>query len=425
MNIYKYTRPAVKSASLRLLFAAAITAGVVFPAASHAEDIPKTQTLFMGADVTVGTDKALHPVKDVIGGSWVIDVKGQPTVLSTKHGPINMKVTPALKLTEISASIVDFKNENAYSFGNDPSTRLTRAMSSSASLNNDSQAATNQARFALIQAQNQASYITGTNNNDTAKMAAAGEIGGGYMGAIDGATNANSTTVQLQAALNQTAVGAGSGNEMVGDRGTTLGYDAVDVTFKVSSAHRLNNPYVVTVARLRDKGAQAGYVRSLVYAKSIDPIDSQQVTVHFTEEGYPPGFEMIDFKMHLYDRGEEVATNLASNRVELTRDEAFEYVKMEYIGAHKGDTLAAEPAMGRLPQDFPARLAEGKYAETIYVRVSKDGLATEAYSDRACTKRVGDPYLDSVVAQIRFKPALDVGRPVDGTASVRLDQLKI
>src|ERR1035438_3233767 len=76
------------------------------------------------------------------------------------------------------------------------------------------------------------------------------------------------------------------------------------------------------------------------------------VAVHFYEEGFPPAFELQGFDVHLYNRGEEVATNVSPKRVELTRDEAFEYIKMEYISAHKGDTLAAVPVMGKLPADL-------------------------------------------------------------------------
>jgi hypothetical protein len=96
---------------------------------------------------------------------------------------------------------------------------------------------------------------------------------------------------------------------------------------------------------------------------------------------------------------------------------------MEYIGAHQKDTLAATPAMAKLPADLPSRLAQGKYGTAFYVKVSKDGLADEAYADPACTRRINDPYLNSVVKRVRFKPALSSGKPVDGTATLNLGKL--
>jgi hypothetical protein len=217
---------------------------------------------------------------------------------------------------------------------------------------------------------------------------------------------------------------AKNGDEPVG-RIASGGLDAMDVEFDVRSPKPLRDPYVVTMTRFRPPGAKPGMVQNMVYAQSLHPIDEHLSHVHFVEEGFPFGYEVLDFQLHLYNQGEEVATNVAANRVELTREEAFEYVKVEYIGAHPRDTLPPVPVMGKLPANLPALLAQGKYAQPFYVRVSRDGLADAAYSDAACTKRVDDPYLDSVVMRVRFKPALDNGKPVDGVASLSLGKLPI
>jgi hypothetical protein len=232
----------------------------------------------------------------------------------------------------------------------------------------------------------------------------------------------------MQAALNTAAQGAArqteNGNEPVG-KIATGGLDAMDVEFDIRSAKPLHNPYVVTMTRFRTIGGKSGMVQNLVYAKSINPIDEHLSHVHFIEEGFPYNYELLDFQLHIYNRGEEIATNIAADRVELTRDEAFEYVKMEYVGSHLKDTLPAAPAMAKLPSDLPAKLAAGKYAAAFYVKVSKDGFADEAFSDPRCTQRIDDDYLDSVVKRVRFKPALNVGKPVDGIAALNLSKLSI
>lgn len=135
--------------------------------------------------------------------------------------------------------------------------------------------------------------------------------------------------------------------------------------------------------------------------------------------------ELIDFQLHVYDRGVEIATNVSPNRVELTRDEAFEYVKLEYLDTHRGSTLPAAPVMGQLPSDLPTRIAAGNYGQTFYVRVSKEGMAKEAYLDAGCTKKFDDPYVVSVLRRIRFKPALDEGKPVEAVAPLNLSKLTI
>ena len=69
----------------------------------------KTHTLFMGADIAINLDRDLYKVKDVFGSNWVIDIKGQQREISSKRAPQNVKITPMLKLTEASATIVGFK----------------------------------------------------------------------------------------------------------------------------------------------------------------------------------------------------------------------------------------------------------------------------------------------------------------------------
>jgi hypothetical protein len=221
-------------------------------------------------------------------------------------------------------------------------------------------------------------------------------------------------------ALNQTT----NGNEPPGKL-ATQGLDALEVEFDITAPKPLYNPYVVTIARYHTPGAKPDEIQSLVYARALDPIDKRLYHVQFSEDGFPFNYELKDFQLHIYNRGLEVATNISPNRVELTRDEAFEYVKMEYLGSHRGSTLPAVPAMGQLPADLPTRLAAGKYAETFYVRVSKDGVPGDVFADAACTKKVDDPYLVTLLGRVRFKPALAEGKPIEAVAPLNLNKLTI
>ncbi len=405
----------------------------------------KTHTLVMGADIAINLDRDSYKVRDVFGSNWVIDINGQQKEISAKQAPVNLKITPSLKLTETSATIVGFKRVQAYSFENDPSVRLTRGMSQSASMNNDLLAVAANAtaridslgnkefaQFAASDDQFSASAQMTTAQYAYSNTHAPGDSGRGPLASTvapstTGANPLGVSDINLGNVVNAAAaarVQAQNGDEPVG-RVATAGFDAIDVDFDIRAARQLHNPYVVTMAKFRPRGAKPGMIQNLVYAEALHPIDEHQTHIHFSETGFPFGFELVDFQLHLYNKGEEVATNVAADRVELTRDEAFEYVKMEYIGAHAKDTLPAAPAMGRLPADLPTKLAQGMYAAAFYTRVSADGLASEAYSDPSCTRKIDDPYLDAVVKRIRFKPALSNGKPVEGVATLRLGQLEI
>jgi len=411
MNLVPKRRSSAGSAAARVLFTAAALAAI--PAYADTPDAAKTHTLFMGADISVGTDRDLYPVTDVHGSSWVVDANGRSKLISAKEGPINIKITPSLKLTEVSATVEGFKSERGYTFENDPASRQARGLTQAADLNAGYQVAVNQAAAVSAGAV-------------AASSMAINKLGANAQYAPPGASATangilNSTAQALEASMNA----PGSDLFYKDDRGNPTGFDALDVSFQISSERLLSNPYVVTVTRFHPKDGAPGLVQNLVYSKALNPIDAHVQNVHLLEGGFPLNFEPLDTQIHLYNRGEEVATSVSSRRVPLTREEAFEYVKMEYVGAHKGDTLPPAPAMGKLPADLPRLLADGKYRDTYYVKVSREGLADGLFLDPSCTKRAEDPYLQSVAKSIRFKPALEKGKPVDGIAPLKLGQLTI
>ena len=412
------THSAVLAMTGFLLQTAGIFATDALPAV-ESQVTTKTHTLFMGADISVGEGEKLYPVKSVAGSSWVVEANDKTEVITSKDGPINIKFTPTLKLTEVSAVVTDFKSERGYTFDNDPLTRQTRALTNAADVYAGNQVAVNQA--------------TAVNSG----AIAASEMGvnkiPGSQGAVESGGNSPANYIAAGAALVRAEVEAsaqaaaaasnGPGSDLFfkDSSAQSRGFDALDLSFKISSERPLNNPYVVTVTRFHPNGSSQ--VQKMIYAKELNPIDARVQIIHLIEGGFPPNFEALDSQIHLYNRGEEIATSISLNRARLTRDEAFEYVKMEYIAAHKGDTMPATPAMGKLPADLPAALASGKYRDTMYAMVSKDGLANAIFSDAECSRKIEDPYLVSVITGIRFKPALNKGKPVEGIASLRLSDL--
>jgi len=427
---------------------------------------PKTHTLFMGADIDLNLDRDLYRVHDVLGSNWVVEIGGKDRVVSAKEAPVNLKITPSLKLTEASVTISGFMRMQTYSFANDPNVRLTRGLNQSAVMGNDlrSRASDAQARADTVanHALGGASMLAGSDDQfsenaimNTAKYSYSELHTRGVNGALlplpssnlpSSSSTAGDTVIpgmqmdpqrnmfnnptqvlngqMAQVAAQSSANQAQNGNEPTG-KIASGGLDAIDVTFDVRSPKMLRNPYVVTMTKFRTSGSKPGMVQNLVYAKSLDPIDEHISHIHFVEEGFPEGYQLVDFQLHLYNRGVEIATNIADNRVELTRDEAFEYVKMEYLGSHLKDSLPPVAAMGKLPAELPVLLASGKYSKTYYVKVSRDGFGDEAYSDESCRSEVGDPFLNAIVKNLRFKPAIDHGKAIDGIAAVNLGKLQI
>ena len=388
---------------------AALSAGSATADTSPAAE--KTHTLFMGVDLSVEQNKEFHPVRAVAGNAFVIDVKGKPVAIPMDQGVISLQVGQSLKLTENSAVVANLKGERTYTLRNDPNRKNAQAIADAEGLNASYQSSLNVATEELAYAQNK----YGNYQPSTGPFA---DVGKNWAVA--------SYLQNTQAAYNTAAATPGSSaNPTVHAAEWEDALDAMDVTFEVSAERPLSNPYVVIIARYHAKDAKPGAVGNWIYARALKPVGREAKKVHLVQGGFPPGFELLDFQVHLYNQGEEVATNVAPKRVALTRDEAFQYVLIDYLSSHKKANLPAAPVMGRLPPDWRTRLTADQLSRPYFIKVSKGGLPLGIYADEACSQPVTDPYLDSVVKGIRFTPALDQGKAVDGTAKLRFGDIRI
>jgi hypothetical protein len=409
MSSPRRVRPPGAAAAGGLLFVglcmvlASLSSGA--PAGAEAE--ARTHTLFMGADFDVQSNKVFHRVQDVSGGSFVIKVNGEEVLVPMNQAPVEFRIQQSLKLTENSATIGDLKGERAYSPANDPVKKFVREQPGGATHLQSSQAAMGST---MAQRDLGIAKSSGSPANIVAQVQQqANSVSASYSSALSAEgsdfNNVGSYSAKLQEELAKKL------------------FDAMDVTFEVASPQPLNSPYVVIVAQYRERDERPGIAHNWIYARTLEPIDSKPRKVRLLQGGLPPGFELLNFKLHLYDRGQELATNVADKRVPLTRDEAFLYLKIDYVSSHKEATLPPTAAMDKLPADLRSRLTSAQFAHTFFVKVSKDGLPGEVFLDEACAQKADDSYLLSVIRDIRFNPALDKGRAVDGVARLNFDSL--
>jgi hypothetical protein len=372
----------------------------------------------MGADLDLRVASDFCRVQDVSGDSFVVKVSGSERHVPIKNGLISLKVQQSLKLTEASATIADLKSDRVYTEANDPRKKFNReqpGMSGAAAMD----MATGGSVFARAA---NAPYLNGATASGPgagAGMAAAAAA----QAHIDSANLNMSNVVATETYSEMNNVGNYVG-KMQAELDKKL-FDAMEVNFDVSSEQPLTRPYVVIIARYHDKDTNPPKYKNWIFAKALPQVDSKPQKVHLVQGGFPPGFVMDDFKVHLFDRGQELATNVADNRVELTYNDAFKYVLLDYQSAHKGASLPAAPVMGRLPPGWHAQLTSEQLSQPYFVKVSKDGMPLGTYADEAGSRPVTDPNLQSVVSEIRFTPTLDKGKAVEGMTKLRLGDIRI
>jgi hypothetical protein len=315
--------------------------------------------------------------------------------------PEKLKLAKVQALTERSATVAKYKYDRVYTAANDPFRKGTKGMLSTIGMQEQLTFATDSLIKTPPQVYNGRTGQYMANPDYAAgeqRVLQASQAAGGNMG--DPAFYADQMTAELAKEL----------------------YDAVEVQFEVSSPKPIHSPYVVIMAKYHEKD-DPKHPQNWLFAKALAAIDSTSRKESVMEGGFPPGFVLEKLQLHLYEKGQEIATDLSENRAPLTRDEAHEYLVIDHVSTHKTETISARVALTNLPADWATRPKEESFRKTYYVKVDKEGHSVGAFEDDNCKIKVGDSYYESVLSNLLFLPALEHGKAVDGVARVKLTEL--
>lgn len=368
---------------------------------------PKTHTLYMGADISVEYNNVMHRVQSVVDGAMVINVSGKEVRITSDWSKVNLKVDRTLKLTGRSASVINLKGERAYSPGNDPWENYQKGLVKAEVFHGESAAASRMAADARYAVEFE-------------------HVSQDPMGAGAAAHSANlSKAVSRQNAVNSSVMAGAESLERMGlEIEGQESFDAMRITFEVSSEQPLTNAYVVVLGQFHDKTDKPGTVANWFYAQPLSTINQDGRKITLLKTGFPPGFEALPFQVHLYNQGKEIATSVAPKRVSLTKEEAFTYANIEYLSANKKTSGPAKPCLGKLSPEAKSQITPEQYGQPYYVKVTKEGLPIAGYLDTNCSRKADD-VINALIAQVRFYPALEKGKAVEGVAELKFPQLAL
>jgi hypothetical protein len=394
-----------------LVFGSALSAPLSIGLAAPAQPKPDrggeaTHTLYMGADVSVKRGDKMYLVRDVVGSSFVIDVDGRTVQVPMREGDVSLKISENLKLEEGLIPIENLKGERAYTPQNDPNRRFRAQAASGMVADAGSDAAVSRLRDA------QETQALLTNALPQIREAAA--------------ANAASAAAAIEPSFANTSGDLNNTGYYAARLQTELAqqlFDAMEVTFDVVAPTPLRSPYVIVITRFHEKGAKPGESRSWVLAKALEPLDGAPRKVRVFQGGMPPGYEIEKFDVHLYQAGREYPTSVSPKHVALSRQEAFEYLNIQYMSAHKGATLPPKRALASLSPELRTRLDHGELADTYFLKIQKDGQPVGIFVNEACSQAASDPQLQALARELRFHPALEKGKPVEAVVKLRLREL--
>jgi hypothetical protein len=133
--------------------------------------------------------------------------------------------------------------------------------------------------------------------------------------------------------------------------------------------------------------------------------------------GFPKGFALGKYEVHLYDGGREVPTSLSENRMAITQGEAYMYTGFQYLSDHKGQSLAAAPIAESAPTHLREDFDTSELNRSVRVRLSKQG---EVVGFDAGGAGEIPPAARAVWQRLRFYPALENGKPVPSALDAHL-----
>lgn len=193
--------------------------------------------------------------------------------------------------------------------------------------------------------------------------------------------------------------------------------NALEVTCELASPKVAQNAYALVVTEYRTNSREKPQYK--VHVEPLRRLGPKPEPVTMVQGDLPVGFILGRVDVHVYADGQELATNLSEQRVDLTADDALRYLVLCYVTAHPKDTLPATPLKIALPAGFKQQISPEQFDRTLYATVGTDGTVQglSAAPDQIVAT---DPSIDAVVRKFRYNPALKEGKPIESVVALKL-----
>ncbi len=356
--------------------------------------------LFVGLDLIILTESGAFTVRRLEAGNIVAEAAdGQIRRFVDTAGYRFQKVT---KIAPFAAQVDGLETKRVHSMAND--VRLQRDSQQLAMMDyvaNRMAEADRSVRGAEIAAAG-------------AELAAANARSNGFeptnIPSGDSIRNAAISSLQEAVAVNDQVDRFFSLEDTVGGDGEDL-HDGLVHEFSVSSPQPLAEVEAVFITRIRDPQEK---ILDFVYGGPIGPVGPKARRLRQAQFGLPTGFEVIETELHLYSRGEEVASNLSERSFPLSAEEARQFVLSSHLADHRGESVDGAVVWSLAPKTLrTARNNTGLDREvqiTVDATGSLVGIADEGVS-------VTDG-MRTVIDALVYLPPLENGEPVAGVLTV-------
>jgi hypothetical protein len=385
---------------LRVCLPSFLITAHVAPAVAGEADVPapKDHQVFVGLDVVVRQPAGEARIESVTGNvAEVVGHGAKSQIPLRKLGDLHMAREPVV--SSMFATIADAKGRRTYSPAINPMVQASRNQIVMDSLQMDTRE-----REAEAEIEGSATTAAIDHAPDFLKPQMAQR-------ANDKANETSRLTSTNYSGTAPSALPSGESAAL---------YDTFEASFVVSSTQVIENAYLVMLTVVRDP-QDPRLPHDIVTFRGLPTIDATPRKVTVTQNGFPPGFGVDRYEIHMYVRGHEFATSLSDNRVELTGDEAFQFLLLSYTASHGTATLPPALAPEFVPADFRAHVPAGQMDRLVDVRIDETGNVAGVKLVPAGVETT-DPAIESLIRKMRFFPALVAGKPVVSSGTFALGE---
>ena len=194
-------------------------------------------------------------------------------------------------------------------------------------------------------------------------------------------------------------------------------YDALDVSFLASAPQSVTDCYAAVVCTVRAAGGGGPRMGNLVFFCELGVVDAEPRRLKTQFTGFPVGFQLVRAEFHVYSRARELASNVAPNQMLLTERQAHQFMVLQYVGAHKTETLPARVAFTPLANEAMQVPSQRELHLPVSLAVDATGSVASVTAPSASQA------LQDNMTALRFYPAIESGKAVASKVTLSLSDL--
>lgn len=372
---------------------AALVGSPLASSPASAEDEPgyeaRDYTLFVGLDLKVAYGLGDKLVYDVDGKSVVIPYSDRTETVAI--GSLDdVKIRQEAKVSATNVRIGNLKGDRGYTPAADPAREW------------------NQRQAAMVAYQQDA-----VSRASAAAQRAANNIAPQGNASLQLAVDRMNSEMQIALSTAETSDLGNStyyATEMLKDLDSAL-YDAFYVRFEISSEHPIENPYAVVVTHYRPPEDAAAPAIEYLHIGDMPPIGVIPRSIELRQVGFPVGFKVDDFTLHIFSRGRELASNYSEKSMDVSREQALRFLQMEYLQAHKLEDRPAELIYELIPAYVGQSEDWAADNQSVTIQIDENGTPTNLLQAPNSGARL-DSRVEYLIMHSYFFPALKNGEPV-------------